>query len=448
MHKQFTARRLPSDCGESGWLAIDQTTVTQQRLEWQQQVDYAIVGAGFAGLSAAWRLSQLQPEARIAIVEAGDIAQGPAGRNSGFMLDLPHELNSETYAGAMEQDIAQIGLNRYAVDFAEQLAQQLQLPSQVFDRCGKYTGAATANGAQHIDSYIQHLEALKEPFKLLDGQQMAELTGTEAYIAGLYTDKAAMIQPASYIRALAAGLPKNVQLFSQSPVLSIETGPLKTLKTAKGSISAEKVILAVNGHLESFGLFRGKLMHVMLYASMTNPLSKQQLASLGGVDDWGIVPADPMGSTVRKISDYHGSGHRIVIRNKVTLNQDMATSQSQMKSALKDHQQTLKNRFAKLGALDFAYSWSGRLCLTLNSVPVFGELEEGIYSANCQNGLGAVKGTLSGILAAEMAVEGSNERVDEMLKAEAPKRLPPEPFLSMGANLTMRYREWRAGKEK
>jgi glycine/D-amino acid oxidase-like deaminating enzyme len=34
------------------------------------------------------------------LLEAGRVAEGAAGRNSGFMIDLPHELTSEDYAGA------------------------------------------------------------------------------------------------------------------------------------------------------------------------------------------------------------------------------------------------------------------------------------------------------------------------------------------------------------
>jgi glycine/D-amino acid oxidase-like deaminating enzyme len=61
--------------------------------------DFAIIGAGFAGLSAARRLLQLSPGARIAVLDAGRIAEGAAGRNSGFMIDLPHEISAADYSG-------------------------------------------------------------------------------------------------------------------------------------------------------------------------------------------------------------------------------------------------------------------------------------------------------------------------------------------------------------
>ena len=48
------------------------------------------------------------------------------------------------------------------------------------------------------------------------------------------------------------------------------------------------------------------------------------------------------------------------------------------------------------------------LCLSLNNVYAQGEVEEGIYSACCQNGLGTAKGTAIGIVVAEQA-SGSND---------------------------------------
>ena len=58
-------------------------------LKQSQTADIVIVGAGFAGLSAARRLQELNPNSRIVVLEARNIAEGPAGRNSGFMIDVP-----------------------------------------------------------------------------------------------------------------------------------------------------------------------------------------------------------------------------------------------------------------------------------------------------------------------------------------------------------------------
>ena len=47
------------------------------------------------------------------------------------------------------------------------------------------------------------------------------------------------------------------------------------VKTPKGSIKTKKIIMAVNGHVESFGFFEKRLMHVFTYASMTRKLTEK-----------------------------------------------------------------------------------------------------------------------------------------------------------------------------
>jgi glycine/D-amino acid oxidase-like deaminating enzyme len=93
------------------------------------------------------------------------------------------------------------------------------------------------------------------------------------------------------------------------------------------------------------------------------------------------------------------------------------------------------------------FSWSGRLCLSLNHVPAFGEIEDNLYSACCENGLGTVKSTLAGVLAAELAAGVRSHRLDKFLALPKPKHLPPPPLAWIGINSVIRWRELRAGRE-
>ena len=169
--------------------------------------DVLIIGAGFAGLSAARRLLQIDPSLDVTLIDAGRVAEGAAGRNSGFMIDLPHDLSSESYAGEdTAGDRLQTALNRRAIDFARQLAADFGLDREVFDPCGKINGAATDKGDAHNRLYAEHLKIMDEPFEMYDEHAMRELTGTGYYISGLFTPGTVMLQPAAYIRGLADGL--------------------------------------------------------------------------------------------------------------------------------------------------------------------------------------------------------------------------------------------------
>lgn len=448
MRNMINVSKLPTDRGEAAWNAILGKQVSYPQVDCNTSYDWVIVGGGFAGLAAARRLTQLVGAGeRIAVLEARQLAHGPAGRNSGFMIDLPHELTSETYSGGMEDDRRKIKLNRIAINFARDLAQEYEFGKKVFDPCGKVTAACTEKARKHIHSYAKHLAALGENYNLLTDSYLKEWTGTDFYRQGLFTPGAVMIQPAAFIRNSAAALQGKVDIYENSPVIEMDLGDVHRLKTPKGIVSAKRVILAVNGHIQSFGFFPRQLLHVFTYASMTRKLTSREVFRLGGVSDWGILPADPLGTTVRRISDYQGSGDRIIIRNQATLNQSIVASDSNMKRAKLLQDRSFENRFPMLKGVDMEYRWGGRLCLSINSVPAFGEVENRVYAAACQNGLGTVQGTLSGMMAAELAVLKHSPTLDEYRLQQAPKQLPPEPFLSLGANTTMRWKEWQAGIE-
>ncbi|OXY82212.1 NAD(P)/FAD-dependent oxidoreductase [Oceanimonas doudoroffii] len=447
MTKTINVRRLPKDTGPAGWNSILPPARTHPELTEDIRADWVVVGGGFAGMAAARRLSQLVGNEHVVLLEAGRLAQGPAGRNSGFMIDLPHELNSETYAGAADADVRQIRMNRAAIDFARNMAQEFDMPRLVFDPCGKITGAASAKGEHHIESYARHLESLGERYRLLTAAEMKATTGTEFYRKGLFTPGAVMIQPAAFIRMVAEGLAERVAIYEQSPVVKMDLGDEHVLHTPQGRVRARHVILAVNGHIQSFGFYPRQLLHVFTYASMTRALSADEVTRLGGTPDWGLLPADPMGTTVRRVSSLMGSGDRVTVRNRFTLNQSMEISERQLRNVVRAHDRSFAARFPMLEGVPMEHRWGGRLCLSWNSVPAFGEQEDRVYSAACQNGLGTVKGTLSGMMAAELAVGQRSDLLNEFINCDEPRRLPPEPFLSVGANLTMRWKEWLAGIE-
>ena len=444
------ARNLPKNPGPAAWNAILPTAEPATVLDHHGHVDWLVIGGGFAGLSAARRLSQLcGSDETIAVIEAGRIGEGPAGRNSGFMIDLPHVLSSEDYAGSMDDDLMQIGMNRRAIAFALDAADEYGFDDEIVAQSGKINAAATAKGAAHNIAYARHLETLGEPCELLDARQMQERCGTSYYQQGLYTPGTVMLHPAAYVRGLASGLSNRVDIYENSPVTEMHRQQnLWKVTTPRGTLSAPKIIMAVNGHIESFGFFKRRLMHVFLYASMTRPLTADQVKRLGGTARWGATPSDPMGSTIRRISGR--SGDRIIVRNQSSFVASMEVSEAASNRRRAPHIRSFQNRFPMLGDVEMDYSWAGKLCLSLNDVPAFGEIEDGMISACCQNGLGTARGTLSGIVAADLATgitRDNHQNLERMLAYPEPKKLPPEPFASIGAWATLKYREWRAGSE-
>lgn len=439
-------KALPKDLGVAGWNAILPEPERFPALHGDLSVDWLIVGAGFAGLSAARRLKQLVPSDRIAVVDATRIAAGPAGRNSGFMIDLPHDLASESYTGATEKDQATTSQNRAAIAFALQAAADYRMPEEALRATGKINAAATERGDTFNREYAEHLEELGEAFELYDATQMQAICGTDFYTSGLYTPGTAMLQPALYVRGLAAGLAADgVEIFEETPVLELDRENGWASKTPRGIIRAKSVVLGVNGHVEAFGFFARQLMHVFTYASITRPLTAAECAKLGGQNDWGVTPADPMGTTVRRISG--AGGDRIVIRNRFTYEPKMEKSEASLNSIAALHMRSFKARFPMLPGVEFEHSWGGRLCLSRNDVPAFGELRPRLFTACCQNGLGTVKGTLAGMRAAELATNTTSDALSAYQDHDGPTRLPVWPLTEIGAPLYLRWQERKAGRE-
>ena len=394
--------RFPSNPGPAAWDAILPARDGFGALSAHETADWLVIGAGFAGLAAAHRLSQLCAGDKITVLDALRVGDGPAGRNTGFMIDLPHDLASSDYGGNVDADRATIARNRAAISFASDMVREWDLPDEALRKSGKINGAASIKGMHHNTDYAAHLDALGEPSEMLDAQQMQDVTGSHYYQGGLFTPGTVVLQPALFVRSVAQRLRSNrVNIYEKSAVRSLDRiNGIWHARTDKGVVTAPKVILAVNGHAQSFGQFTRRLVHVYTYGSMTKAMDGDTIKRLGGQPNWGLTPADPLGSTVRRIS-----------------------------------------------GVEMEHRWGGHLCLSLNNVPAFGEVEEGLFSACCQNGLGTVQGTLGGMMAAELATGHTSDMLRDMLALDPPKRLPPDPFATLGARARLMWGEKKAGAD-
>ena len=441
-------KALPTDFGESGWTAVLSGRPQYPTVESSHTADWLIIGAGFTGLAAARRLSQLRPQDRILLLDAKRLADGPVGRNSGFMIDLPHHLSAGSYVGEeASHDAQQTALNRSAIQFVLDAAEEHAIGRHIINPCGKVNAAATNRGIHQNQAYAAQLDLIGEAHSLLSAGDMRALTGSDYYLGGLYTPGTVMLQPAAYVYAMAKALPPKVDVYEASPVIELtRSGEDWIAQTPKGKITAAKCILATNGHAVSFGYYEKQLVHIHLYASMSRALTEDEIKVCGGEREWGLTPSDPAGSTVRRIQT--PDGDRIIVRNRIAYTPQLTTTDDKVTDFGVTQDASFRARFPMLPKVDMQYRWAGRLCLSRNEVPAFGEVEPNLYTACCQNGLGAAQGTLSGIAAAELASGETTERTRWFADQARPSKLPPPWLTQVGAAATIRWNEARAGRER
>jgi glycine/D-amino acid oxidase-like deaminating enzyme len=277
---------------------------------------------------------------------------------------------------------------------------------------------------------------------MIAGSDLPDHIGTSYYKQALFIPGTILLQPSALVKGLADSLPSNVTLYEYTPIAAINYGEKVTLVHDKGSITADKLILANNAFASHFGFLRGRLLPTFLYGSLTRPLSAEEQAELGGKPVWGVIPAHPFGSTVRRTVD-----NRILVRNSFSFHPDGRPREHHLNNFIANHRKSFERRFPALNKVDFEYSWSGAICLSENHEGFFGQLAPNVYGALCCNGLGITRGTATGKLLADMIAGERNELIDFLVASPGPNKTPPEPFLSIGVNSVLKWGQFRAGLE-
>ena len=435
---------LPHDDANCGWYAAlpEQPAVT--RLKGEQRADYAVIGAGYAGLAAARRLAEHHPEARILLVDAQRVAYGASGRNSGFVIDLPHKFSLEHPDPAHKQRLLQ--LNRAAIDQLQSLVTTHGIDCQ-WSHAGKYQGAVGPRGMAYLDHFEHLMRDLGEPFRRVGPAELAKVTGSQHYSGAIYTPGCYLMQPAALVKGLSQSLPENVELLEESPIQRLERDSQGdwVLEGDHGVIRTPQLLLGTSIFTREFGYLRNRLLPVMTFASWTRPLTDTEMAIYGGELDWGLTPADHAGTTVRMTQD-----RRLIIRNtyKHVPKYGKSTNDALRADVRKAHRKAFLARFPQLAEVPFSHTWGGVYAISRNFTNFFGELETGVYASACDNGVGAAWGTISGTLLADLAVGAvSNSLRDIQAVTGMPSLNPPEPFLGLGVRSRIRLAAWNSRSE-
>ncbi|HEJ1088123.1 TPA: FAD-binding oxidoreductase [Serratia marcescens] len=432
---------LPADDALPGWYHTSPSRPPRPAHVGQKHARWAIVGAGLTGLAAARQMAIRFPDDEIVLIEAQEVGYGSAGRNAGFAIDVPHDIGAKDYIGDVKTARLILQLNTLGQNYLRAIVQEHGIECQMSES-GKYQAAVGEQGVAILEAYRRGLEKIGRETQMITGEELPDHIGTRYYKQALYIPGTILLQPSALVKGLANNLPSNVTLYEYTPITAINYGDKVTLVHDKGSITADKLILANNAFAAHFGFLRGRLLPTFLYGSLTRPLTADEQTRLGGKPVWGVIPAHPFGSTVRRTVD-----NRILVRNSFSFHPDGRPREHHLKNFIANHRKSFERRFPTLDQVDFAYSWSGAICLSENHEGFFGQLAPNVYGALCCNGLGITRGTATGKLLADMIAGERNELIDFLVASPGPNKTPPEPFLSIGVNSVLKWGQYRAGSE-
>src|SRR5699024_1713979 len=166
-------------------------------------------------------LALLKPELEILVLEGSVVGEGSSGRNSGFLINVPHNTKMSGHDAGIEFAKKQIAILNSGKDWLKSLVDEHQIDCAWSD-IGKYHGAATLKGERGIRQLADDLKQWGISSELLSKDELEYRIGSPYYRLGLHSDTNVLVQPAALIRGLADSLPPNVTLAERCPASSLE----------------------------------------------------------------------------------------------------------------------------------------------------------------------------------------------------------------------------------
>ncbi len=435
--------RLP-DSPLSLWLATYGPYVPEPPLCGDLEVDIAVIGGGFAGLMTAYELKSAEPTLRVAVFEAREVGYGASGRNGSFGM---------TVVGLGFGAMARLRGRHFLRDAHAYMERAVDTMGEVIAReelhcdClrpGFLRTATTAGYVRRLEHDVALMQSLGfQGIDWMDGESLRKRVGSPRYLGAIWEPRLLLVNPAKLVREekrLAQRV--GALVYENTPVLEITEGKEFRLKTPQGTVRADKIAFTVNAYSHLFPQLRHKQINAFTYMVATEPLSPEQLASIGWQGGEGIEDARNLIHYYRLTPD-----QRLVMGGgPVGLSWANRLDADGNESAWRHLEQHLSFLFPSLRGVRFTHRWGGPISVTTNLTPALGYLrsERAVYSLGCI-GHGVSASHLNAQVLRDLLLERRTELLDSPFVNRRLIPWPPEPLrttLALAIRSALEVQDW------
>jgi gamma-glutamylputrescine oxidase len=373
--------------------------------------DVAVVGGGFAGLSAAIELADRGM--KVVVLEAREVGWGASGRNGGQVI--PGLACEQT---EIEQQLGLADSRKVwnmTLEAIELIAQRRQRFGIECDwQPGYLSLADSPRKARELQAWqVTMGERYGHAMPWIASADMPKWIASPRFHGGVHDPRGGHLHPLKYCLGLArAASSLGVAIHEQSAVLRLEPGPQVRLRCNTGSLRAAHVLLAGNVYLDALtpGLAPGlapRIMPVGTYIVASETLPKELAASL--------IPSRSAVCDTNFVLDYFRTtaDDRLLYGGRVSYSTATPANLSQ------SMQRRMAFTFPQLKATKIDYAWGGFVDISMKRAPDFGRLptehgkaaQANVYYLQGFSGHGVALTGLAGKLVAE-AIAGDARRFD------------------------------------
>ncbi|HYM73115.1 MAG TPA: FAD-dependent oxidoreductase [Stellaceae bacterium] len=376
------------------------TPVAGDLVEVPRKARAAIVGGGYAGLSAALELSRHGIDS--VVFERGALGEGASTRNGGAVsggVNVGKSFSGKPAAIDPARSARMLSDAHDAFALVEQL-----IENEGIDCCwqkrGRFVGAWTPKHFAYQQSRLGSLnDNAQSGAYMVPRERQREEIASDYYYGGMVVERSASLHPALYYKGLLdACRRRGITICAEAAVEGIaRSGVGWRVATARGSVEVGDVVIATNGYTGALTpSLRRRVVPIASHIIATQELPDDLARSL-------IPRGRTLSDTKRVLCYYRMSpdGKRMVFGGRARFTQvDQELSVSVLYRYMTD-------RFPQLRGTRITHGWTGNTAFTLDALPHMG-IDEGMHYALGCNGSGIAMMTYLGYQTARKIARVAN----------------------------------------